>query len=106
MSFPRELIQLRLVIDANIVREEIRSRLRIQMLRSALQEVIDSGIAVPLAQCLLDAEIERHIGNATAYQAERIDRGELFRNSYPLSLSICENLRELWRMHRWPDSRP
>jgi len=59
----REMIQIRVVLDANIVQEEIRwlVKRRNPTARSALQEAIDSGIVTPLAPMFLEAEIEEHI---------------------------------------------
>lgn len=61
--FARELIQLRLVLDANIVQQEIRFLLkrRNPAARSSLQEAIDAGVVIPLAPEYLDEEIEKYI---------------------------------------------
>jgi hypothetical protein len=48
----REVVQVRLVMDANIVQQEIRWRSagrRNRVARSSLQEAIDSGVVVALA---------------------------------------------------------
>jgi|SRR5579863_4744555 len=62
--FAREIIQLRLVIDANIVQQEIRFLLsrRNPEARSFLQEAIDAGIVVALVPEFLDVEIDKYIG--------------------------------------------
>ncbi len=59
----RSLFQVRLVLDASIVQEEIRwnSKKRNPHARSALQEAIDSGVVIPFAPVFLDAEIEEHL---------------------------------------------
>src|SRR5260370_35278543 len=59
-----EPLQIRLVLDANIVQRELRWRLRNrrqQEARSARQEAIDSGTLIPFAPTALIQEIDEHI---------------------------------------------
>ena len=59
-----KIIRIDLVIDAQIVRRELRWRLRRRKKphsRTRLHEVIASGVIVPFAPTFLDNEIEEHI---------------------------------------------
>lgn len=59
----RPLLQIRLVLDANIVQEELRWRLRRRVLpgaRTALHEAIAAGVVVPFAPEFLETEIREH----------------------------------------------
>ena len=65
-----EPLQIRLVLDANIVQQELRWRLRArrnQEARSALHEVIDSGTIVPYGPTALAKEIDDHIVDIAEY---------------------------------------
>lgn len=58
-----EIFQLRLVIDANIVQEELRWRLKRRRkanARTALHEVLASGVFIAYAPHFLDDEIREH----------------------------------------------
>src|SRR4029077_650365 len=58
------LVELRLVIDANIVQQELRWRSatrRNSNARSGLQESMDAGVVVALAPEFLKSEIEDHL---------------------------------------------
>jgi hypothetical protein len=60
----REVIQVRLVLDANIVQGELRWRLRKRRdptARSGLQEAIDAGVVIGFVPTFLKTEIEEHI---------------------------------------------
>jgi len=57
-------IRLYLVLDANVVQEEIRWRSKRRekpTARTALHELIDAGVVVPLVPTFLDSEIEEHL---------------------------------------------
>lgn len=63
-SLLQGMIQIRLILDANVVQKELRWRLvkrRHPSARSCLHELIDSGIVVALVPRFLDSEIEDHI---------------------------------------------
>jgi hypothetical protein len=65
----RQVVHVRLVIDANIVQQELRwrsARRRNPAARSSLQEAIDSGIVVALAPTFLKSEIEDHLPDMSA----------------------------------------
>jgi predicted nucleic acid-binding protein len=65
-----EPLQIRLVLDANIVQREIRWRLRSRRsteARSALHEAIDSGTVLPFAPTALAREIDEHIWEIADY---------------------------------------
>ncbi len=65
----REYLQVRLVLDANIVNAEIGWRVgrrRDPAARSALHEAIVSGIIIPIAPTYLATEIEKHIVDIAA----------------------------------------
>jgi hypothetical protein len=63
-SMVNGFIQVRIILDASIVQEEIRwlFRRRDPAARSSLQEAIDSGVVLAIVPDFLDAEIEEHIG--------------------------------------------
>lgn len=72
-----ELLEIRLVIDANIAQKELRWRLRSRRnpnARSDLQEAIDSGTVVALAPMALKPEIEEHIEEIAEYAGVSVDR--------------------------------
>ena len=59
----RNVVQIRLVLDANIVQGELRWRLRRRRnsaARSSLHEAIAAGVVIPYAPTFLDAEISEH----------------------------------------------
>jgi hypothetical protein len=66
-----EPLQIRLVLDANIVQRELRWRLRSRRndeARSALHEAIDSGSVLPFAPTALAREIDEHISRRMTKQ--------------------------------------
>jgi predicted nucleic acid-binding protein len=72
-----EPLQVRLVLDANIVQRELRWRLhfrRENQARSALHEAIDSGTVLAYAPTALDSEIREHVGDLAAYAGVSEDR--------------------------------
>ena len=73
--FARELIQLRLVLDANEVQREIRFRLtrRQADARSGLHEAIAAGVVVALAPRFLDEEIAKYSGKIAQDTGRSID---------------------------------
>ncbi len=83
-----EPIQIRLVLDANIVQRELRWRLRTRrnnVARSALHEAIDSGTILPFAPTALAREIEEHIGEIADYAGVKEERArEEWSNFNPL----------------------
>ena len=63
--FIHNLVQIRLVLDANIVQGELRWRLGRRhkpAARSSLHEAIAAGVVIPFAPTFLDEEIEKHEG--------------------------------------------
>jgi hypothetical protein len=63
------LVELRLVIDANIVQQELRWRSATRRnvnARSGLQESLDAGVVVALAPEFLKSEIEDHLQDIAA----------------------------------------
>src|SRR5579872_2277580 len=74
--FVAEVIQLHVVIDANIVQGELRWRLgrrRNPSARSDLHEAIDSGVMVAIAPPYLAAEIVEHEGRIAAETKSSIE---------------------------------
>ncbi len=72
-----ESLQIRLVIDANIVQRELRWRLRARRnseAKSALHEAIESGTVIPFGPTALTREIEKHIGDMAGYAGVTEDR--------------------------------
>jgi predicted nucleic acid-binding protein len=72
-----EPLQIRLVLDANIVQRELRWRLRSRRnneARSALHEAIDSGTVLPFAPTALAREIDEHILEIADYAGVAEDR--------------------------------
>jgi len=72
-----EPLQIRLVLDANIVQRELRWRLRSKRnneARSALHEAIESGTVLPFAPTALGREIEEHICRIADYACVTEDR--------------------------------
>ena len=84
-ALAREIIQLRLVLDASFVQQEIRFLLRKNKpeARSSLQEIIDAGIVIALAPSFLKVEIEKYVSKISA------DTGK-----------TVEEVREQWRQLR------
>ncbi len=65
-----EPVQVRLVLDANLVQRELRWRLRSrknEKARSALHEAIDSGTLIAFAPTALIREIDKHIPDIAQY---------------------------------------
>ncbi len=65
----KEVIQIQLVVDANIVQGEIRWRAgkrKNPRARTGFQEAIDSGIVIAVAPTFLKAEIEEHLMDIAA----------------------------------------
>lgn len=73
--FARELIQLRVVLDANEVQREIRFRLtrRQAEARSGLHEAIAAGVVVALAPPFLDEEIAKYASQIARDTGRSID---------------------------------
>jgi|HubBroStandDraft_5_1064220.scaffolds.fasta_scaffold34473_2 hypothetical protein len=72
-----EPLQVRLVLDANIVQRELRWRLRFRretQARSALHEAIDSGTILAFAPTALDSEIHKHVADLADYAGVSEDR--------------------------------
>lgn len=72
-----EPLQVRLVLDANIVQRELRWRLRFRresQARSALHEAIDSGTVLAFAPTALDSEIHEHVADLATYAGVSEDR--------------------------------
>lgn len=73
--FARELIHLRVVLDANEVQREIRFRLTRRQIeaRSGLHEAIAAGIVVAFVPPLLDQEIAKYAGKMARDTGRSID---------------------------------
>jgi predicted nucleic acid-binding protein len=72
-----EPVQLRLVLDACIIQQELRFRLcrkEKPEARSALQEILDSGTVLPFAPPKLIEEIENHVGQIAIYARVTVDQ--------------------------------
>jgi predicted nucleic acid-binding protein len=72
-----EPFQVRLVLDACIIQQELRFRLygkRKPEARSALQEILDSGTVLPFAPPKLIEEIENHVGEIAIYARVTVDQ--------------------------------
>jgi hypothetical protein len=89
----RELIQVRLVIDANIVQQEIRwrsARRRDPAARSSLHEAIDSGIVVALAPTFLKSEIEDHLSDISADTGVQLEQVRQHWQDFQAELNFYE----------------
>lgn len=65
-----EPVQIQLVLDASIIQQDLRFRLRHKKkpeARSALQEILDSGTVLPFAPPELIDEIEEHVPEIAVY---------------------------------------
>jgi len=65
-----EPVQIQLVLDACIVQQELRFRLRHKKKREArtsLQEILDSGTVLPFAPPKLIEEVEEHVEEIATY---------------------------------------
>lgn len=72
-----EPIQIRLVLDACIIQQELRFCLRNKRnprARSALQEILDSGTVLPFAPPKLIEEVEEHVAEIAIYAKVTEDR--------------------------------
>lgn len=72
-----EPVQIQLVLDACIVHQELRFRLRNKKKREArtsLQEILDSGTVLPFAPPKLIEEVEEHVAEIATYCRVTEDR--------------------------------
>jgi hypothetical protein len=74
-GFARELIQLRVVLDANEVQREIRFRLRRRQpnARSGLHEALAAGVVIGFVPPFLDDEIGKYVGKIARETKRSVD---------------------------------
>lgn len=92
----REVVRVRLVIDANIVQQEIRwrsARRRNPAARSGLQEAIDAGIVVALVPTFLKSEIEDHLSDISADTGVPVEEVRQHWQEFQLHLDFYEPKR-------------
>jgi len=72
----KDIVQIGVVLDAQIVQQELRWRVRRRKkpdARTGLHEAIASGVIVPFAPTFLDSEIEQHLADIAEWTSVGVE---------------------------------